>query len=298
MGQVVAKKIEWRNTMQLPTWVKRTIKKCMPDKAFVKMMYKLTTNEKLDLKNPVTFNEKISWLKLYDKNPLYTKLADKYEVRKYVADIIGEQHLIPLIGVWDTFDEIDFESFPDRFVLKCTHDSASVIICKDKKEFDFASAKASITNALKWNYFYEGREWPYKNIVPRVIAEHYIEDSNKQLWDYKFFCFNGEVKLIQVDCDRFTGHKRNLYTLDWTMLPVEYNYPNTPYEIAKPSNLESMMEIASKLSHNLRFVRMDLYSKDEEILFGEFTFYPDGGRCRFTPNNLNFEMGAWLEIPI
>jgi hypothetical protein len=253
----------------------------------------------LDLKNPKTFNEKINWLKLNYRNPICSQLADKYEVRKYVSHRIGEKYLIPNLGVYDNYNEICFENLPNRFALKCTHDSGNVIVCKDKKDFDYMAAKAKINKSLKTNYFIWSREWPYKTINPRIVADQYIEEESGQLTDYKFFCFEGEIKLVQVDYDRFTGHKRHLYTPDWQIIraaidfPVDYNRI-----IAKPKTLDLMLDLASKLSEGFPFIRVDLYSVDDRVYFGELTFFPDGGLGKFNPTEFNYEMGSWINLPV
>lgn len=244
--------------------------------------------EKLDLKNPRTFNEKLQWLKLHDRKPEYTKMVDKYEVRKYIKKKIGEQYLIPLVGgPWDTFDDIDFSKLPDQFVLKCTHDSGSVAICKDKKAFDIEVVRKKFNRALKGNFFYGGREWPYKNVKPRIIAEKYMADeSGTELKDYKIFNFNGIPKIIQVDYNRFVRHKRNLYSTDWKYMDVAIKYETDPnIEICKPAKLDEMLGMAQSLSQNIPHIRTDFYSIGDKIYFGELTFYHESGFGKFMPKN-------------
>lgn len=258
----------------------REILNYIPDKVFLKMRYYFVFKKKLDLNNPKTFNEKLQWLKLYDRKPIYTTMVDKYEVRKYISEIIGEKYLIPLIGVWENFDTINFNLLPDQFVLKCTHDSGSVYICRDKQNFNIEEIKTDIQNKLKKNYYYPGREWPYKNVKPRIIAEKYMEDSSGGLIDYKFFCFNGYVDNVMICLDRHINDpKFYFFNKKWELLRLNIRGKEAPkdFTIPKPDCIDKMFEIASELSKNLPFVRIDLYECNGCIYFGEFTFYPQGG---------------------
>ncbi len=270
-----------------------------PDEKFLKKKFQVVTGETLNLEHPQSFNEKVQWLKLYDRNPVYTTLVDKYEVKNYVADRIGLQYIIPTLGVWNNFDEIDFEKLPDQFVLKCTHDSGGVVICRDKNDTDWHNARRLIDRSLKRNYFYRGREWPYKNVTPRIIAEQYMTDESKtELKDYKIFCFNGEPKLIQVDFGRFDVHKRNLYTTEWDYLEASIKYPNDPaVQIPCPVKLREMLETARKLSEGIPHARVDLYSVKDKIYFGELTLHHGSGTEKFTPAELGRQMGDWLVLP-
>lgn len=275
-------------------WVYRTLS----DKTYLKLKYKATFGKKLNLKSPATFNEKLQWLKLYDRNPKYSIMVDKYEVKKYVAEIIGEEYVIPTLGVWENFDNIDFNSLPNRFVLKCTHDSGGLIIVHDKENFDKKAARKKINKWLKRNYFWFGREWPYKNVKPRIIAEQYIEDNQAKLNDYKVFNFNGVPKIIEVDYGRFTNHTRNLYGIDWTLIDGRIRYHNNlSAEAEKPKNLEKMLELAKLLSKNIPHVRTDFYLLDDKIYFGEFTFYHGSGFDEFIPYSLGVQFGEWLNLP-
>ena len=271
----------------------------MSDSFYLKMIFRAKLGYSLDLKNPKTFNEKLQWLKLYDCNPLYTQLVDKYEVRKFVAEKIGEEYLIPLLGVWDRFEDIDFDALPSQFVLKCTHDSGSVVICKDKTAFDIKVAQNKLNKCLKRNFYYVGREWPYKDVKPRIICEKYMEDeSGAELKDYKIFCFNGMPKIIQVDFDRFTNHKRNLYDVEWNYIPVSIQYPTDQNNIVnKPEKLEKMLNFAKILSKNIPHVRVDFYSIHDKIYFGELTFTHGSGYENFEPEEFGLQMGSWLELP-
>ena len=273
----------------------------IPDKKYLEIAYKIRLGEKPDLDHPQTFSEKIQWLKLNDRNPLYTKLVDKYEVRAYVAQKLGEEYLVPLLGgPWDSFDEIDFNALPDRFVLKCTHDSGGSVICRDKSTLDIAAAGKKINGCLKRNYFWGQREWPYKGVKPRIIAEEYmVDESGYELKDYKIHCFSGEPKLIQVDYGRFIRHERNIYTPDWTYIPMSIKYPtNKEHDIAKPERLEKMLEIARLLSQDIQYVRVDLYYLFGQVLFGEMTLHHGSGMELFDPPEWDLKLGQWLALPV
>lgn len=271
----------------------------MDDADYLKCFWYSRMGYELDLKNPKTYNEKIQWLKLYDRNPQYIMMADKYAVKDYVSDTIGAEYIIPTLGVWEHFDDIDFERLPEQFVLKCTHDSGSVIICKDKAIFEKSAAREKLENRLKINYFYPGREWVYKDIRPRIIAEKYMEDeSGYELKDYKFFCFDGEPKLIQVDFDRFTNHHRNLYTTDWEYIDAVLLYPSNPgRNILRPERLDDMLMLSQKLSQCIPHVRIDFYNINRQIYFGEMTFYHEAGVGSFIPESFGIEVGKWLKLP-
>lgn len=285
---------------KLPWYVKWRLRLLIPDRIYLKSKYKRRFGKRLNLKNPRTFDEKLQWLKLYDRNPLYTTLADKYAVREYIKEKIGEEYLIPLVGgPWSSADDIDFDSLPEQFVLKCTHDSGSIEICRNKDEFNTVSARKNLNKALKTNYFAFSREWPYKNIKRQIIAEKYMTDeSGTQLKDYKIYNFNGEPQIIQVDYNRFTNYMRNLYTTQWDYIDAQIQYPSNPdYVIKKPEALNGMLAAAKRLSENIPFIRSDFYCIDDQIYFGELTFYPEGGFGRFIPEQLGIEMGEWMEIP-
>ena len=269
----------------------------MPDKWYLSLIFRSKMGYWMNWKNPKTFNEKLQWLKIHDRNPLYTTLVDKYEVRKYIAEKIGEEYLIPLLGVWNSPNEIDFKTLPNQFVLKCTHDSGSVIICKDKANFNTEKAKKHLKDHLAINYYYSAREWPYKNVKPRIIAEKYIEDENHELNDYKFFCFNGKVKFLQVDYDRFTEHHRNLYDPQWNQLPFSIQYPSKKNTIIKkPRGYEEMLKIAEALSKGFPHARIDFYGINGSIYFGEITFYHGAGFEQFTPSEWDEKMGNLIKL--
>ena len=285
-------------SMILVTLSKRNIIK-VSDETFLKILYKFIINKELNLKNPQTFNEKLQWLKLNDRKDIYTTMVDKYEVKKYVSAIIGKEYVIPTLGVYDKFNEIDFKKLPNKFVIKCTHDSGSVIICKDKKKFDIKMAKKKINKALKHNYYYTGREWPYKNVKPRIIIEEYMQDEKlKELRDYKFFCFNGKVNLFKVDLDRFLEHRANYYDKNLKLLKFgeEVCPPDFEKKIEIPKDIMKMIELAEKLSNEKKFVRIDFYYTNKKIYFGEMTFYPASGFGKFTSEDWDYKLGKWINI--
>ena len=271
----------------------------MSDEAFLKRKFKLRMGYELDLDNPKTFNEKLQWLKLHDRDPLYTKLVDKYEVRKYIAEKIGEEYLIPLVGgPWNSPDEIDFDALPDQFVLKCTHDSGGVIICKDKSKLDILAAKEKLAKRLKRNYYWTNREWPYKDVPPRIIAEKYMEDETGELRDFKVFCFNGTPELVQVDYARFADHQRNIYSTDWKLTEFSSLYrSNADVDIPRPQNLEEMLAIAAKLSKNMTEIRIDMYSISGRTYIGEITFFHEYGFGKISPEEWDGILGARIELP-
>lgn len=279
--------------------IKNIVRRCIPDKIFLKHVFYRNMGKKLDIKNPKTFNEKLQWLKLYDRNPQYTKLVDKYEVRKYISQLIGEEYLIPLIGVWGRFDDIDFNSLPNQFVLKCTHDSGGLVICRDKSKLDINVAREKINKSLNRNFYYQGREWPYKNVKPRIICEKYmVDESMVELKDYKFMCFNGEVKCSFVCLNRqsLAGLNVDFYDIDWNPMPFERHYPSSGTVIPKPKNYSKMVEFAEILSKNIPFVRVDFYEANGQLYFGELTFYPGSGYEEFAPESYDYLLGSWIEI--
>ena len=273
--------------------------KLFSDKLFLKIIFRHVTGAKLNLCKPRTFNEKLQWLKLYNRMPEYCQMVDKYEVKKYVSNIIGEAFVIPTLAVYNSVEEIDFKVLPEQFVLKCTHDSGGVVICKDKSKLN-NEALVKLQKGLHNNFYYKNREWPYKNVKPRIIAERYMEDeSGLELKDYKFFCFNGKPKVIQVDYDRFVGHKRNLYDIEWHRLPFTLGFPTDwEREFEKPHNFDVMLDIAAKLSSGYPHIRVDLYNIRGQIYFGELTFFHGSGLEKFTPEEWNQTLGSWIELPL
>ena len=270
----------------------------LSDKTYLKWKYKLIMGKPLKIENPTTYNEKIQWLKLHDRNPIYTNLVDKYEVRKYISKKIGKEYLIPLLGLYNKYEDINFEILPNQFVIKCTHDSGGVVICKDKSKFDFKKAKRKINTAMRRNFYYTGREWPYKNIKPRIIIEQYMEDKKaKELIDYKVMCFDGKPEFSFTCTERYnSGLKVTFFDLDWNKMPFERHYPASKKEIEKPANYKLMLEFSKKLSENIPFVRVDWYEINGKLYFGELTFYPGSGMEEFNPEEWDEKIGNLISI--
>ena len=273
----------------------------LPDKAYLKLMYRANLHKKLNLKAPKTYNEKLQWLKLYDRQDIYTTMVDKYAVKDYVASIIGEEYIIPTLGVWDSFDEIDFDKLPDQFVLKCTHDSGGLVICTDKSGFDIKKAKEKIAKCLDTDYYIYSREWPYKNVPHRIIAEKYmVDESGTELKDYKFFCFDGEVKAMFIASDRSNPDeetKFDFFDRDFNHLPFTNGHPNANREIKKPQGFEKMVELAEKLSKGLPQARIDFYDIYGQVYFGEITFFHWSGMKPFEPEEWDYTFGSWIKLP-
>lgn len=284
-------------------WLIISLKKLsliIPAKLYLKIQYWLITGYKLNLKNPQTFNEKIQWLKLYDRNPEYMKMVDKYSAKDYVASIVWKEYIIPTFWVWDSFDDINFNDLPNQFVLKCTHDSWSFVICRDKKNFDRNTAKEILQSALNHNYYYYYKEWVYRNIHPRIIAEKYmVDESWIPLKDYKIFCFNWSPKAILVDIDRFSNHKTNVYDLNRKFLPFEFHWcpSNKDCSIKKPEILDKMLNLAKKLSKDIPHVRVDFYVSNEKIYFWELTFYHWAWITKFYPNEWDLKFWNRIKLP-
>lgn len=269
----------------------------LTDEAFLKLRYKVNLKKRLDLKNPLTFNEKLQWLKIYDRKPEYVSMVDKYRVREIIKKIIGGEYLVPLLGVWDDFDQIDFERLPDTFVLKCNHDSGSTKIC-NKQEINISELKKYYNKKISDNLFWWGREWPYKNVQPKIIAEQFLDDED--LNDYKFMCFNGKVKCSFICSERFSskGLHVTFFDRNWNPMPFERHYPKSSRNFPKPINYEKMIELAELLSKNVPFLRVDFYNVRGKIYFGELTFFPGAGFEEFTPNIWDYTLGSWLELPV
>lgn len=273
----------------------------IPDEPYIKIMYHLAMGKKLNLDNPLTYNEKLQWLKLYDRNPDYVIMVDKYRARDYVASKIGAEHLIPLLGVWERAEDIDFESLPNQFVLKCNHDSGSIVICTDKSKLDRQFTIAKLRCALKTSGYWHGREWPYKDVSPRVIAEKYmVDDSGTELRDYKFMCFNGEHRCTFTVTERFTSEKLKVtfFDKDWNKMPFERHYPMSKKEILKPKSYDDMVRWAELLSKDIPFARIDFYEVGGIAYFGEITLYPGNGTEEFSPEEWDRTLGDWLQLPV
>lgn len=271
----------------------------IPDKLYLQMLYRRVFNKKLDLKNPKGYNEKLFWMKLYDHRPEYTTMVDKYAVKKYVADIIGAEYIIPTIGVWNKPEDIEWDKLPNQFVLKCTHDSGGLVICRDKEKLDIQSAMKKLRKSLKTNYYKAGREWPYKNVPRRIIAEKYMEDKSVgELPDYKFFCFDGVVKALFIGTERGTGDvKFDYYDADFNHLDLVQIHPMSGKDLSKPQHFEKMKELASELSKGLPQVRVDFYNINGNIYFGELTFFHHGAVIPFHPESWDYTFGSWINLP-
>lgn len=270
----------------------------LPDMQYIRLIYLVRLNKRINLKEPLTYNEKLQWLKIYDRNPIYTNLVDKLEVRNYISEKIGEKYLIPLLGVWNKFEEIDFEKLPNKFVLKCTHDSGGLYICKDKSKLNTKEAKRIINRSLKNNYYYHNREWPYKNVKPRIICEKYmVDESNTELKDYKFFCFDGVPKSLYVASNRRVDTRFDFFDMNFKHLHVIQHYKNSSNQIAKPKGFDEMVNLAKILSKGIPHVRVDFYDINGKVYFGEMTFYHLGGFEKFEPESFDEWLGSWLILP-
>lgn len=278
------------------------ILKILPDKVYLKLQYKYTTGKKLNLKEPKTYGEKLQWLKLYDRKPYYTTLADKYEVREYIKNRIGEKYLVPILGHWDNAESINFEKLPQKFVLKCNHDSKSVIVCYDKDSLNIQDTINHFKKKLKNNAFYYGREWPYKNIKPLVIAEEMlVDETGNDLKDYKVMCFNGEPKLIQIHKDRFNENEEytiDYYDINWNKTNITANTICSKEKMDKPEFLKEMLYLSKKLSQDLPQARIDWYYANNQLYFGEITFFDASGYDVFNPSEWNYRLGSWLDLLI
>ena len=267
------------------------------DRAFIRWQYQRETGRTLDLAHPATFNEKLQWLKLNCRNDIYRRCADKYEVREYVTEVLGAHLLNELYAVYDRPGEIDLNHLPDACVLKLTHGSGQNVIITDKSKVDPRELRWLLRYYFGANHYFVGREWAYRNITPRIVCEKYLDDGGASPKDYKIFCFDGEPRIIQVDFDRFSDHKRNLYDLDWRLLPCEYLYRIKAEEVRRPEDLDTMLEYARRLAHGFPFVRVDLYCLAHRIVFGEMAFYPEKGTGEFRPESYDLLLGSYLKLP-
>ena len=273
----------------------------LPDKLYLSLRFKSRFGRYPNFRDPKTFSEKIQWLKLYDRKPQYTTMVDKYEVKKYVADLIGEQYIIPTLGVWNDFNKINFDALPNQFVLKCTHDSGGLVICRDKTKLDIEKARKKINECLKRNFYYTGREWPYKNVKPRIIAEQYMEDSDtEELRDYKFFCFDGVVRAMFIASERQSENdetKFDFFDENFNHLPFTNGHPNADVPPSKPACFDQMKQLASQLSKGIPHLRVDFYEVDGKIYFGELTFSHWSGLMPFKPEEWDYKFGSWIKLP-
>ena len=273
-----------------------------PDRIYLKLLYRLKLGRKLDLKNPKRFTEKLQWLKLYDRKPNYPKLVDKAEVKDYVAGIIGDEYIIPTLGVWNHPEDIDWDNLPDRFILKTTHGGggSGVVICNDKSQLDKKMAIDKLNRSMKQDIYATLREWPYKDIPHRVIAEQLLDKDSQydDIPDYKFYCFNGIPQVVLIATNRFTDHNFNYYDMGFNKLNITSSAGrNAATEFSKPSRFEEMKEIASKLSQGFAHIRVDLYYSNNKIYFGELTFYDSSGFDNLSSDSVDLEWGNWINLP-
>lgn len=276
------------------------LKASVPADEFVKRMYLIHTGRKLNLESPVLYTEKLQWLKLYDHRPVYTEMVDKYRAKEFVTKKIGSQYVIPLLGVWEQAEDINFDALPEQFVLKTTHDSGSYLVCKNKKNFDICACRKKMNKALQRKYYDGNREWPYKNVKPRIIAEPYMEDSEyKELRDYKFFTFNGEPKVLYIAQGRGKGGETvaDFFDMEFNHLPftIDHEMAETPPE--KPKNFELMKKLAAQLSEGTPQLRVDFYEVNGHVYFGEMTFFHCSGWDDFHPMEWDKKFGDWVTLP-
>ena len=274
----------------------------LSDKAYLKLRFRLIMGRKPDLNDPTTYNEKLQWLKLNNRRAEYTMMVDKYRVREYIAKTIGEEYLIPLIGIWDREEDIDFEKLPERFVLKCNHNSGlGMYICRDKSKLDVEKVRKELRRGMEQNYYLRGREWPYKNVPRKIIAEQFMEDaSTGELRDYKFFCFDGRVKALFVATERQKlGEevKFDYFDAEYNHLNLKQEHPNAKHVPEKPLYFDKMKELAEKISRDIPHLRVDFYEANGKIYFGECTFYHLSGMAEFYPNEWDEIFGSWLKLP-
>ena len=282
-------------------WLLIRFSKIIPSKLFLKWKYRLYMDKKLNINNPITYNEKLQWLKIHDRNPLHTQLVDKYAVKQYVSDHIGKDYVIPTIAVFNNVNDIEWEKLPNQFVLKCTHDSGGLIVCSDKSKLDIKKVKKKLKKSLRRNYYWFGREWPYRNVPPRIICEKYmVDESGYELKDYKWFCFDGIPKALFIASDRNVAGKEtkfDFFDMDFHHLPFRQGHPNADVCPTKPRGFEEMKHLAQQLSKGIPHVRIDFYDVNGHIYFGEFTFFHYGGMTPFNPEEWDKIFGDWITLP-
>lgn len=270
------------------------------DEFYLKLRYYCKFQKKLDLDNPTTYNEKLQWLKINNRKPIFTEMVDKIEAKKYVASIVGEEYIIPTIAEYNSVEEIDWKALPNQFVLKCTHDSGGIVICRDKQKLDIKKAKNKLIKGLNHSYYYENREWPYKDCKRRIICEPLMfDESGYELKDYKFFCFNGEVKALFIATDRGNPNedtKFDFFDAEFNHLPIKNGHPNATKPIKKPVAFEKMKKLASVLSKGFPHLRVDLYDINGKVYFGELTFFHFSGMMPFEPEEWDYKFGEWIDL--
>lgn len=296
------KRLKYRILLKLT----RTFPSLFPDSVYLKAYYFFEMGHELDLDNPTKYSEKLQWLKIHNRKPEYLRMVDKVKVKEYVASLIGEEYIIPTLGVYDSFNDIDFDSLPDEFVLKCNHDSGNVIVCKDKQSLDIENARRVLTQALNTNFYLRGREWPYKNIKRKIMAEYFLSAPDEPFYnhlgmtDFKFSCFNGKVNDVMVCLERESGDtKFYFFDKDWNLLRYNIRGKNAPdgFTIPQPDNFEKMIEIAEILSKDIPYLRVDLYNLAGKIYFGELTFFPQSGFDLNLLPEIEVLYGSLIECP-
>lgn len=271
------------------------------DKNYFRLQYFVILGRFPNIDNPILFTEKLQWLKLYDHNPVYTKIVDKYEVKNIISKIIGDKYLIPTLGVWNSPEEIDFDSLPNQFVLKTTFGGGGdgIVICRDKSRLNIDETIKKLKKSFNTDPYIRAREWPYKNVPRRIIAEQYMEDDSGELRDYKFYCFNGVPKVMLVASNRFTNHNFNYFDMDFNVLPITSAMgAQSDVKMERPEGFEEMKEVATKLSRNFAHVRVDLYSSGGKVLFGELTLYDSSGYDDLNSKEWNKRFGDWITLPL
>lgn len=273
----------------------------IPDKIMIELEYYIRTGKRLSLSSPKTFTEKLQWLKLYDRKEIYTFMVDKVSMKRFVAQRIGKQYAVPLLGVWDTFDEIDFDGLPNQFVLKCSHDSGSVILCEDKSTFDYKAAKEKLEFHLKISEYLLGREWPYKNVRRRIIAEKFLKNNSSEkgfsIKDYKFFCFDGVPRVMYISNDRGDDPRTDFFDMEFKHLPIRMKDPNADEPPIKPERFEEMKRIAAMLSKGIPHLRVDFYEVGSRLYVGELTFFHNSGYTPIEPKEWDLRLGNWIKLP-
>lgn len=270
------------------------------DETYLKIAFYICMGKKLNLDNPRTYSEKLQWLKLNNRKPEYINMVDKYEAKIIAQRIIGSKYIIPALGIWDSFDEIEFDTLPQQFVLKCTHDSGGICICKDKNQFDIKTARQKINRCLKRNFYDGGREWPYKAVKPRIVAEQYIEDNaTQELRDYKYFTFDGKAKFLLIATNRMgkEGVKTDFFDMEFRHLPFTCGHPNADLLPEKPKNFELMIQLAEKLAQGHPHLRVDFYEANGKVYFGEYTFFHMSGFYPYSPFYWDEKLGSYLNLP-
>lgn len=281
--------------------IKNAIARLLPASWVIQYKFRKQMGYAPNLKHPKTFNEKLQWMKLHDRNPLYNTLVDKYEVKQYVAGLIGEEYIIPTYGVWERFDDIDFDALPDQFVLKCTHDSGGVVLCRDKATFDRDAARKFLETGMAHNFYYTNWEWPYKDVKPRIIAEKYMEDAaDKELRDYKFYTFNGKPTYLLLATDRQAEGKElcfDYFDMEFNHLALTNHWhPNAAITPHRPEKYEEMQKLAAVLAQGIPQVRVDFYEVNGQVYFGEMTFFDMGGFLRLHPDTWDEEWGSLIDL--